>query len=91
MTQVPSARKILDELSRAASVHAACDRRITALEDEVATLDQALNEVLVERDRLHERLDELAYAVAPEAVIGEHSSMNGPWRNALNILTMGEP
>lgn len=40
-----------------------------------------------ERDHFHEMADKLAYAVAPEEVIGEHSSMNCPWENALDLIT----
>ncbi len=39
-----------------------------------------------ERDRLESMLDRFAYAVAPESEIGEHSSANDPWANALAIL-----
>lgn len=38
------------------------------------------------RDRAEEWADWLAYAVAPVEVIGEHSSHNSPWENALAIL-----
>ncbi|MFE9906461.1 hypothetical protein [Streptomyces achromogenes] len=31
--------------------------------------------------------DTLAYAVAPPAVIGEHSAVNDPWANALDLIT----
>ncbi|MCZ0207938.1 hypothetical protein OZK63_21230 [Streptomyces sp. UMAF16] len=31
--------------------------------------------------------DTLAYAVAPPAVIGEHSAVNNPWANALDLIT----
>lgn len=48
--------------------------------------EAALTAALTERDYLEERLDELAYAVAPVEVIGEHSSANDPWANALDIL-----
>ena len=44
-------------------------------------------EVIDERDRLVELLDQFAQAIAPVAVIGEHSSMNDPWANALDYLS----
>lgn len=50
-------------------------------------LDQALGETIDDRDQIHEMADKLAYAVAPEEVIGEHSSMNCPWENALELIT----
>lgn len=40
-----------------------------------------------DRDHFHDMADKLAYAVAPEEVIGEHSSMNCPWENALDLIT----
>jgi len=65
-----------------AEVVAECDRLRTDLAREerehARTIDQ--------RDAYHEAADRLAYAVAPESVIGEHSSMNDPWANALEIL-----
>lgn len=53
----------------------------------VAELDRLSEELIGERDEMHEVADRLAYAVAPEAVIGEHSSMNDPWANALDLIT----
>jgi len=37
-----------------------------------------------ERDRLESIADDLAAAIAPAEVLGEHSSENNPWRNALD-------
>lgn len=54
---------------------------------ENAKLDKACDEVMRERDGLHDALDQFAQAVAPEDVIGEHSSGNNPWANALDLLT----
>lgn len=48
--------------------------------------DAALTEEITTRDHYHELLDRFAYAVAPQSVIGEHTSMNSPWLNALEIL-----
>ncbi|MEU1800840.1 hypothetical protein [Streptomyces sp. NPDC019937] len=48
-----------------------------------AELDRALDETIGERDYLHDVADKLAYAIAPVEVIGEHSSANDPWANAL--------
>ncbi|SFT31870.1 hypothetical protein [Streptomyces sp. ok210] len=61
--------------------------RIAELEAKNAELDRALDEVMTERDGMHDALDKFALAVAPEDVIGEHSSGNNPWANALDLLT----
>lgn len=55
--------------------------RLTAERD---ALDKMCDEVMTERDALHEVADSLAYAIAPIEVIGEHSSENDPWQNALD-------
>lgn len=57
--------------------------RLTA---ENEKLDRAVTEEIDNRDRYMELLDQFAYAVAPQTVIGEHSLMNDPWANALQIL-----
>jgi hypothetical protein len=51
-----------------------------------AKLERVSDEALSERDALHDRLDEMAAAVAPIEEIGEHSSHNDPWQNALDLL-----
>lgn len=53
---------------------------------EVASLTEDLAAVMAERDDFHEWADRLAYAIAPQEVIGEHSAMNDPWRNALSLV-----
>ncbi|MFI8351260.1 hypothetical protein [Streptomyces sp. NPDC085596] len=55
--------------------------------DQAARTDREFEQVIRERDNLHDIADSLAYAVAPENVIGEHSSMNDPWENALDLIT----
>lgn len=40
--------------------------------------------LIQERDRLEVMCDDLAAAIAPADVLGEHSSGNDPWRNALD-------
>ena len=69
-------------------------QRMAVLVDEVRHLRAALadeerqhGDTIDDRDRFHEMADKLAYAVAPEDVIGEHSSMNCPWDNALDLIT----
>lgn len=66
------------------------NRRVKAERDEalaaLAKLDRAVNEELEHRDAMEKWADKLAYAVAPVEVIGEHSNVNNPWKNALEIL-----
>lgn len=52
-----------------------------------AHLDHSIDEVLKERDEYSDLLDKISLTVAPEEVIGEHSSMNDPWDNAYNLIT----
>lgn len=47
----------------------------------------AVGELIDERDAREALLDEFAGAVAPISVIGEHSSGNDPWLNALDLVT----
>src|SRR5688572_21322360 len=72
------------------------DQEIHALRDEVERLRWALTsasveherqmeQALRERDEAQEWADRLAYAIAPQSVIGEHSSLNNPWQNALDV------
>jgi len=46
--------------------------------------ERQMTEALRERDEAEEWADRLAYALAPIEVIGEHSSGNNPWQNALD-------
>lgn len=49
--------------------------------------DREMMQVLEERDRYHDYADELAMRIATmtESEIGEHSNMNNPWENALEL------
>lgn len=49
--------------------------------------DRNLTQVMDERDRFEEWADRLADAVGPIELIGEHSSGNNPWANALELIT----
>lgn len=60
---------------------------VERLRARVAELDKACDDLIDERDRAHDMADKLAYAVAPIEVIGEHSSHNCPWENALELVT----
>lgn len=59
---------------------------VTALEEvekALAEEERGHLQTIDERDSYHEWADKLAYTIAPEEVIGEHSSANNPWANAL--------
>lgn len=47
-------------------------------------LESEIIEEIKNRDDYHDWADRLAYSIAPESVIGEHSSLNNPWSNALD-------
>lgn len=53
---------------------------------EIEKLDRDEDQLIGERDHLHEVADRLAYAIAPVEVIGEHSDHNDPWDNAYEEL-----
>jgi hypothetical protein len=82
---------ILERLRNAQRAVPAIVRRLLDAEAEVTRLciehDRDLGSVIDERDRMHDVADSLAYAVAPIEVIGEHSSDNDPWENALDLIT----
>ena len=50
-------------------------------------LEQTADQALADVERLHDIADKLAYAIAPIEIIGEHSSGNDPWENALDHAT----
>lgn len=56
-------------------------------EEQLKQIDRDLCGVIDERDSREALLDRFAAAVAPEEVIGEHSSGNCPWENALDLIT----
>jgi hypothetical protein len=57
------------------------------LQREAVREEQATGNLIDERDNFHALLDRFAAAVAPIEVIGEHSSGNDPWLNALDMVT----
>lgn len=57
------------------------------LRDELADRTQVLVDTDAERERAQDMADKLAYAVASEEVIGEHTADNSPWANALDLIT----
>lgn len=75
-------RNALDKLNPAGLV-----AEIRRLQDALTKEEQLHTSTIGDRDHFHDMADRLAYAVAPEEVIGEHSSMNDPWENALDLIT----
>jgi hypothetical protein len=56
---------------------------VDRLRREFRELDLALGDTIDSRDRAEDFADRLAAAIAPRDVVGEHSSGNNPWFNAL--------
>ena len=75
------------DLKRLQAENAELRTQLALAEKHARELDRALGETIDDRDRTEEAADKLAYAVAPIEVIGEHSSMNCPWQNALDLIT----
>lgn len=73
--------KALHEI--ALGLKAEVDRLRAALAKE----ERLHGDTIDDRDRAQDAADKLAYAVAPEGVIGEHTADNCPWTNALNLIT----
>jgi hypothetical protein len=59
----------------------------TELTSEREKNERDQSDLIDERDVLQDWLDKFAQAVAPEEVIGEHSSGNNPWANAFELVT----
>lgn len=55
-----------------------------AARERIADLDRELDAAIEQRDRAEEAADELANAVGD---VGEHSNLNDPWANALELVT----
>lgn len=82
-------RRLQEKLSLNEQDHLA---RVERLEHELAHERSLHGGTIDERDTAQEWADKLAYAVADQDVIGEHSSLNNPWLNALEILdSRGDP
>lgn len=58
------------------------------LREELAKEEADHERTIAERDRVEAWADKLAYAIAKKcgADIGEHSSHNNPWANALALI-----
>jgi hypothetical protein len=70
-----------------ADAGAALLAEVRSLRQQLAREQRLHHSTLTERDRARDAADKLAYAVAPETVIGEHSADNSPWANALELVT----
>ncbi|WP_392750631.1 hypothetical protein [Streptomyces sp. LN590] len=79
--------ELTEQVEQARRIAVALEQENARLTTEKAELDKVCDEVMRERDGLHDALDQFAQAVAPEDVIGEHSSGNNPWANALELVT----
>lgn len=83
--------------TRADAVHHIADAVLPTVQAHVAAeveraraeADKELDEALRERDETEAIADRLAYSIAPQEVIGEHSSGNFPWLNALDLAPKG--
>lgn len=60
---------------------------VRRLQTELAKEELLHGDTIDDRDRAQDAADKLAYAVAPEDVIGEHTADNSPWANALDLVT----
>ncbi|GAP46918.1 hypothetical protein [Streptomyces azureus] len=60
---------------------------IDRLRAELARQERLHGDTIDDRDRAQDAADKLAYAVAAEDVIGEHTADNSPWANALDLIT----
>ena len=63
--------------------------RTLATPDPHDACERDMLELIDQRDRAEDAADALAYAIAPMDVIGEHSSGNDPWANALEFAAGG--
>ena len=64
------------------------ERRVAELERRLADEERGHGQTIDERDRCHDWADKLARAIAEHMRedIGEHSSANNPWANALELI-----
>lgn len=90
----PHAQAVVDEVTDA-MVDKAWTRFEAALhaDDGDTPEDRVLSETIDQRDRYHEMADELAGHIARiiGVDIGEHSSANCPWQNAIEAATEYKP
>ncbi|MCX5598379.1 hypothetical protein OOK29_09540 [Streptomyces phaeochromogenes] len=60
---------------------------VRRLQTGLAAEERLHGDTIDERDRATDMADKLAYAIASETVIGEHTADNSPWANALELIT----
>lgn len=77
----PVLRDAVDEVERHVRMLESANENVVG---QFNALDRQLTRAIEERDEAVEWADRLALAIAPESVIGEHSSLNNPWQNALD-------
>ncbi len=102
----PVARSIIEEFVQCADVGRLPGKLLAQARDYLAappaqqadqeyleSLDRALEGVIDERDRYHEMADDLAGHIAAitGVDIGEHSSANRPWQNAIEAAEEYQP
>ncbi len=66
------------------------ERRAATAEQALAVEERAHEATLARVEELEDTADALAYAIAPMEVIGEHTSSNDPWANALDHAYAGD-
>lgn len=61
---------------------------LTKIQRRFNELDRQADQLLTERDRAQEAADELSSAIAAyfDVDIGEHSNLNDPWAEALEVI-----
>ena len=79
-----------EDFDRVTAERDALQALLTAADERVDRLEREAREetTIDERDRYHEMADRLALAISNHfrVEIGEHSSMNCPWTEALNVM-----
>lgn len=74
------------EVQQTRSALETSERALAEAQQHVRNLRVERDQLVGERDHAFEAADELAYAIAPATVIGEHTHLNYPWANALEQL-----
>ena len=84
---------LLEELTDSVALITSQASRITELEEEIEKEEIAFIQIINERDSYHDMADKLANAIELHfgSAIGEHSNMNCPWENALELFPQREP
>lgn len=83
----PTIAELLAELAEARTKLEIAERRNEELAERLDKDNRLSEELIRERDWMGDMADRLAYAIAPIEDIGEHSSENCPWQNALDRVT----